>query len=61
MVIHPYSKESIPVEKKISFDRYIRICWENSRTNLHYLDFKRLYEGAMKRMFNIYKEVGEKP
>ena len=41
----------IPVEKKISFDRYMRICWENSRTNLHYIDFKGMFEEEMKLMF----------
>lgn len=53
--------KTIPVESKISFKRYMKICWENSRTNLHYIDFCRKWQPVMKRMFRPIKVFANKP
>lgn len=50
-IIYPRWDDSIPVENKISFKLFMKICWINSRTNLHFIDFKTLYQDSMKKMF----------
>ena len=45
------SMASIPVEKKISFDAFMRIVWQASRTNLSYRDFCGTNSTALAGMF----------
>ena len=42
-----------PVEfrKKMTFNFFMRTVWTCSNTNLHYVDFKKVFEEDMKRMF----------
>lgn len=44
-------QDSIPVKNKISLKRFIKIVWESSRTNLHYIDFCAVNEKALTHMF----------
>jgi hypothetical protein len=50
-----YQMDFDPKENKFTFNAYMKMCWQCSNSNLHYLDFCRLYEASMKKMFNPYK------
>lgn len=50
-------KSPIPQKNKISFKRFMLICWENSQTNLHYKDFCRINEPSMKKMYKPVKII----
>jgi hypothetical protein len=41
--------------KKMTFKQFMRVIWTASNTNLHYIDFKNLYEDDMKKMFKPVK------
>ena len=44
-------QDSIPVKNKISLKRFMKIVWENTRTNLHYIDFCAVNGKALEQMF----------
>ena len=53
----PHTSDPYPFEfeKKMTFNRFMSMIWACSNTNLHYIDFKRLFEADMKRMFRPVK------
>ena len=44
-------QDSIPAKNKISLKRFMKIVWENSRTNLHYIDFCTINGKFLEQMF----------
>ena len=48
-------EKPIPHKKKMTFNRFMHMIWACSHTNLHYLDFKELFEKDMDRMFRPVK------
>lgn len=52
---YTHSNDPIPQERKVTLNSFMRRCWESSRTNLHYHDFKELFAEKIKNMFNPVK------
>lgn len=53
------SNQTIDHSRKLTFDGFIKAVWVSSRTNLHYIDFKYLFEDDLKLMFKPVKVVLE--
>jgi len=49
-------RERISQKSKMSFKRFMHVCWENSQTNLHYTDYVIMYESQMKTIFTPTKK-----
>ena len=56
-ILLPHTKDTKPIDfnRKMTFNKFMSIVWACSETNLHYIDFKRLFEADMKRMFRPVK------
>ena len=49
--IYTDHKKTLDQKTKITFKSFVRHTWEMSQTNLHFIDFKTLYEEQLKKMF----------
>lgn len=56
--LYTTSNETISHKNKITFSQFMKMIWMMSNTNLHYRDFKMVFEEDMEKMFKPVKTGG---